>query len=307
MTDVTSDQHRHRLSVAAVNLGLASNVVLAGFKTVIGILGHSPALLADGVNSTSDVAYYIVVRVFMRLARKPPDREHPYGHTQMESIAALVVGAFVITTGVAIFWDAVNGAYDILAQGRSENGAAAAAMWVALLTVAVKVVLTVVTRRLGRLTNNAAVIALAYDHRNDIFSASGATLGIFLGRAGHPWADPAAGAVVSLLVLATGIRILRDSSADLMDTVPGQKLGQQVRALVKAIPEVKSVEELRAHRFGPYFVLNMTIGVDGLLSVAEGDRIASLVEQLLCERVEFVRWVYVHYHPAGAARDAQTE
>ena len=283
----------------AVNLGLAANVVLAGVKTSIGILGHSPALLADGINSTSDVAYYIVVRVFMLLARKPPDREHPYGHSQMESIAALVVGSFVITTAIAIFWDAVNNAYDIFTSRNGREGASAWALWVALLTVVMKIGLTVITRRIGRQTSNAAVLALAYDHRNDIFSAAGATVGIFLGRAGYPWADPAAGAVVSLLVFATGIQILRDSSSDLMDTVPGQSLNREINDLVMSVPGVQDVEDIRAHRFGPYLVVNVTIGINGALSVADGDGIASRVERTLCRRVDFLRHAYVHYHPAG--------
>ena len=79
-------EHRQRKVVQVVNLGLGANIVLAGLKTLIGILGSSPALLAEGVNSTSDVAYYLVVSVFMRLARKPADNEHPYGHGQLESI-----------------------------------------------------------------------------------------------------------------------------------------------------------------------------------------------------------------------------
>ncbi|MCK7481890.1 MAG: cation transporter [Candidatus Moduliflexus flocculans] len=85
-------------------------------------MGHSPALLADGINSTSDVAYGIIVKVFIRKARKPADDEHPYGHRQLESIAAVVVGAFVLTTAVAIFWDAINRVYDLLAAGGRRRG-----------------------------------------------------------------------------------------------------------------------------------------------------------------------------------------
>ena len=112
---------RERKGILAVNIGLGANTLLAALKTSMGILGHSPALLAEGVNSTSDVAYYIVVSVFVRLAGKPADDEHPYGHSQMESIAALIVGAFVMTTGIAIFWDAVNRVFDLL-SGRGEGG-----------------------------------------------------------------------------------------------------------------------------------------------------------------------------------------
>jgi len=110
---------RSKLSNQAVSLALIANVLLAVLKTSIGILGHSPALLADGINSTSDVVYNIVVSVFVRAAHKPADDEHPYGHTQFESVGALVVGAFVITTAITIFWDSVNSLFDFI-KGTSD-------------------------------------------------------------------------------------------------------------------------------------------------------------------------------------------
>jgi len=297
------EQREHK-SLEAVNLGLAANVALAAVKTAAGILGGSPALLADGINSTSDVAYFIVVRVFMKLARKPADREHPYGHSQLESIAALVVGAFVVTTAVAIFWQAVNSVYGLLLGVEDFAGASIGALVVALMTVVLKIGLTVYTRRIGEQTNNAAVLALAHDHRNDVFSALAASLGIFLGRMGLPWVDPLAGALVALVILKTGIDIIRDSSADLMDTVPGQKISEQVTRSLMEIPEVKQVEEVRAHRFGPYLVMNVIIGVDGGLNVAEGDRIATKVERALYDQNQLLKRVYVHYHPARPVKTA---
>jgi cation diffusion facilitator family transporter len=289
---------RHRKSLLAVNLGLLANVSLAALKTSIGVMGHSPALLADGINSTSDVAYYLVVSVFMRLSRKPPDMEHPFGHSQLESIAALVVGSFVVTTAVAVFWDAVNKVFDLLVRQGDFRGAALAALWVALFTVVFKIALTVFTQRIGRETKNIAVMALAQDHRNDIFSALAAGIGIFLGRMGYPWVDPLAGALVAIVILSTGIEILRQSSADLMDSVPNQALEQQIIKLLKDFPTVTEIEQVYSHRFGPYLTIDLTIGIDGSLSVAEGDQIASQVEQTLRKNIEFLRFVNIHYHPA---------
>ena len=158
-----------RKNLLAVNLSLATNLLLAVGRTVVGIAGHSPALLADGINSTSDVAYLIVVRIFMVLARKPPDREHPFGHRQLESIAALVTGSFVMATAVAIFWNAINQVCQLL-SGQSEfHGAEAIALWVALSSGLVKVGLYLFTRRISRQTGSLAVLALARDHRNDVF------------------------------------------------------------------------------------------------------------------------------------------
>lgn len=293
MTRESSD----RKNLLAVNLGLAANVFLAVVKTAVGILGGSQALLADGINSTSDVAYLVVVRIFMRQARKPPDIEHPFGHRQLESIAALVVGAFVITTAVTIFWNAISDTYEQWVGLAVRERAGGLALTVALVTIGLKIALMIFTRRVGRQTGSLAIGALAMDHRNDIVSTTGVAAGILLSRAGYSWFDPLAAALVALVILYTGIGILRDSSADLMDILAGEATSRRVEELVGMVPGVQAVEEVHVHRIGHYLLIDVTIGVDGSQSVAEGDRIASRVEQSLTANLEYVRRVSVHYHP----------
>lgn len=289
---------RDRKSLLAINLGLGINILLAAAKTFFGIMGHSPALLAEGINSTSDVAYYIAASIFVRLANKPADHEHPYGHRQMESIASVVIGSFVVATAVAVFWDSMDKVWDIVDGRAGALGAHPFALWVALATVLIKIFLTWYIRRLGRETKNPVVNALAYDHRNDLFSASAASLGIFLGQRGLPWVDPLAGAFVAFLILRTGIFVLRESSSDLMGVVPNRDLAERISVLLKDVPGVRQLEELQAHRFGPHIVVNITIGVDGGISVRKGNNIASHVEHVLAASIPNVRRVHVHYHPA---------
>ena len=297
---------RDRKSLLAINLGLGINVVLAFVKTIFGILGHSPALLAEGINSTSDVAYYIAASIFVRLANKPADNEHPYGHRQLESIASVVIGSFIVATAVAVFWDAVDKIWDLVDGYSDSTGAHPFALWVALGTVVIKIFLTYYIRSLGRETNNPVVDALAYDHRNDIFSASAASIGIFLSQRGLPWVDPLAGACVAFLILRTGIFVLRESSTDLMGVVPNRDLAERVDGLLKDVYGVKQLEELQAHRFGPHIVINLTIGIDGALSVLMGDEIANQVEEKLLRSVPNLRRVHVHYHPAKKRRENMT-
>jgi cation diffusion facilitator family transporter len=281
----------------AISRGLVANIALAVLKVCFGILGHSSALLADGINSTSDVVYYIVVKIFVAFAHEPPDREHPYGHRQFESIAALVVGSFVITTAVAIFWNAINSVYDIVATGGKSIPISLFALGIALFTVVTKIILTLYTKRVASCTGNAAILALSRDHRNDVFSASAVAIGILINRCGCAWGDPLVGAVVAIIIFYTGIQILRESTADLTDAVPGELLDRQTREALRGIPGLKSIEEIQAHRFGPYFVLQITVGVDGSISVAEGDRIATAVERAITKGVPLVLRAYVHYHP----------
>ena len=293
---------RDRKSLWAIHLGLGFNIALSIAKTAFGVLAHSPALLAEGINSTSDVAYYVVAAIFMRLANKPADNEHPYGHRQLESIASLVVGAFVVATAIAVFWDSVDKMWDLMDGKLTTLGSHPFALWVALGTVAIKVVLFFYVRKLGKETRNPIVDALAYDHRNDIFSASAASAGIFLSQHGLPWGDPLAGALVALLILRTGVYILRESSVELMDAVPSKELAQQISFLIKNVQGVQQLEELQAHRFGQHLVVNLTIGINGSLSVRQGDRIATNVELLIYESIPNIRHIHVHYHPAEDAR-----
>ncbi len=168
----------------------------------------------------------------------------------------------------------------------------------ALLTVGIKVFLTFYVQKLGKETKNPVVEAMAYDHRNDLFSASAASVGIFLGQRGLPWVDPLAGALVAMLILRTGIYILRESSLELMDAVPSRELAEQTTNLLKEVSGVQQLEELQAHRFGPHLVLNLTIGVSGDLTVRDGNLIAHKVEALVRHEMANVSRVHVHYHPA---------
>lgn len=288
-----------RKNLAAINLSLAANVLLAVLKTAVGILGHSQALLADGINSTSDAVYLVIVRTFMRLAGKPPDSEHPYGHRQLESIAAVVVGAFVITTAVVIFWNAIDQVYEFVTGPPEASLVRAVTLWVALLTVILKVGLTVFTGRISRKTGSLAVLAVSRDHRNDIFSITAAAVGIFCARLGYGWVDPLAAALVALVILHTGVTILRESSADLMLILPDRPVVDRIRHLLEAIPGVEQVEEIHVHRIGPYQLVDLTIGIDGTLTVAAGDQIATEVEEILWGNIEYIRRVSVHYHPSS--------
>ena len=287
---------RIAVSNRAVSFALAANILLALLKTAVGILGHSPALLADGINSTSDVVYNIVVSIFVRAAHKPADDEHPYGHTQFESVGALVVGAFIITTAVTIFWDSIDSLFDFF-KGTSEfTGSASFTLYVALFTVLLKGILTIYTRKVGNKTNNPSIIALAQDHRNDIFSASAVVVGITMSQLGYLWVDPLAGALVAVVILRTGLGILRDSTDDLMDTLPGQALNEKIKELAVQVPGVEAIESVKAHRFGQFLVINLTILVDGKISVDEGNAIADRVEEALLSGIDYVQAVRVHFH-----------
>jgi cation diffusion facilitator family transporter len=289
---------RDKLTNKTINFGLFTNIFLSIIKTLIGIVGHSSALLADGINSTSDVAYYVAVKIFTKQANKPADDEHPYGHRQLESISAIVVGAFILTTGIAIFWETINAIYDLLTGVRPGQAASIFALIVAVLTFIIKIYLYIMTKRNQKLTGNPTLRALANDHLNDIMASLSVVVGVLGGRMGLLWMDPLAGAVVSIFILRTGVSIIMDSSSELMETFPDETFKDDIKAIAMQVKGVGHVDVIGLHRFGPYFIINIDIGVEGALTISRGHAIADEVEQALMDRFSFsLKKVHVHYHP----------
>lgn len=289
---------RDRITARTVNQGLASNVLLALLKTAFGIFGHSQALLADGINSVSDVVYYVAVKIFMRQAKKPADREHPFGHRQLESISAIVVGAFIITTAIAIFFESIHKVYG-LAVGHTHIKEAS--LWVPLIaagTLLIKIQLYIVSKNNWRRTENPTLKALTDDHLNDIMASAAVIVGVVAARLGWLWMDSAAGAVVAIFIFRTGISIIMESSAELMDAIPNKEFGNKIRDIAMSVEGVRCIEELGIHRFGTAYTLEITICVDGEISVNEGHVIAHKVEDKLLEHFEEgLRRVMIHFHP----------
>ena len=289
---------RDKLTTLTVNLGLFTNILLSIAKTAVGIVGHSPALLADGINSTSDAVYYIAVKVFMHQAQKPPDKEHPYGHRQLETISAIVVGAFIITTGIAIFWGSVNKVYELVVGTAQGQRASYWALVIALLTLTLKIFLYHFTKSNAKETENPTLRALANDHFNDIMATLAVIIGVVLGRMGWYWMDPAAGALVAIFIIKTGAEIIMENSGELMDSFPDRGFKQEVREIAMKVPGIRGIEELGVHRYGPYFIINMTVGVDGLITVDAGHKISEEVEAKLMHRFGGeLRKINIHYHP----------
>lgn len=293
----TSQFHYDWQNMLVVNISLGVNVLLAVAKTVVGIVGGSRALLADGINSTSDVAYLIIVRTFMRIARKPPDQEHPCGHRQLEDIAAVVIGAFIMVTGLFVFFGGVETIWKLI-DGQIEHRAISPwTLWIAGATLVLKIVLMIYSFRIARRTGSIAVHALARDHRNDIFSISVAIGGIVLSQFGYFWFDPAAAAVVAIVIFYTGLSIILESAGELMRVEPDEEETRQLYDVVRGVEGVAQLEEIAVHRIGYYLLVDVVIRVDGSLSVAEGDKIATRVERALHSKIEYLRRVTVHYHP----------
>ncbi|MBN2830367.1 MAG: cation transporter, partial [Candidatus Cloacimonetes bacterium] len=225
---------------------------------------------------------------------------HPYGHRQFESVATIVIGAFIVTTALAIAWQSVERFLEIMHDGEAVKSIASWTIYVALFTVLLKIFLYFYTNKVHKITGNPAIKALSSDHLNDILAASSVVLGIFFTRLGFIWVDPAAGALVAIFILKTGIEIIADATHELIDTIPSPVFCADIRKIAQDIDGIYEISDVGVHRFGTHFVLNMTIEVQGSITVEKGHSISEKLEkQLLKEFKDTLRKVNIHYHPVS--------
>jgi cation diffusion facilitator family transporter len=284
----------YRIVTRAAVLGLVVNLALGVVKLVGGIVGNSFALIADAVNSIGDVVTTVVVLFALRVAQRPADAEHPYGHTRAEGIAASNVALLVVISALFVGWEAIQ---RLTAQ---HDIPPAWTLWIAGANVLIKEGLYQYKVRVGRRTGSAAIIANAWDHRSDAFCSFAVLIGLGAIRLGGPqyiWADEVASLVVVAAIVWSGTQLFRSSASELMDVQANSEFVNEIRASAMSVTGVKNVETLWVRKSGLEFFADIHIEVDQHLTVAEGHRIGHQVKDRLLATFSNLRDVLVHLEP----------
>lgn len=278
----------------AALLGLVVNLLLGVVKLVGGIVGNSFALIADAINSIGDVVTTIVVLFALRVAQRPADAEHPYGHSRAEGIAASNVALLVIISAIIIGWEAIQRLTTQHAIPPSWT------LWIAAANVVIKEALYQYKVRVGRRTGSAAIIANAWDHRSDALCSLAVLIGlsaIRIGGTDFMWADEVASLVVVAAVMWSGAQLFRSSASELMDVQADSEFVDQIRAVALSIENVRDVETLWVRKSGLECFADIHIEVDPQMTVANAHRISHQVKGTLLEEFSKLRDVLVHIEP----------
>lgn len=240
----------------------------------------------------------VAVLIGLRVARKPPDEDHPYGHGRAELISSAIVAIALLVAAIQVFYESIHALFEKPAMPE------AAAAWAAAISVVLKEFLYQYNFWLGRRIQSKGLLAAARDHRSDVYSSAAALVGILLSLVGkwthHKWLlhmDAAAGALVALLVFKMGYDIARDSVQTLLDGVlEGGDLAPYER-LIERVSGVEHIDSLNVRDHGHYVIVDVKISVDAHISVLEGHGIAARVKQQLLESDPRVQDVFVHVNP----------
>lgn len=281
-------EERNRVSSIMVNVTLVGNFFLALIKLVFGVLGSSSGLVADGINSSVDVIHTIVLKNYIRISNQPPDLEHPYGHGQLESISAIIVGAFVITTSLVILGNAIEKTIFQIVEKSPTDTLSMYTLYIAVFSVFLKIVLYFFTFKSAKKINHFALLALAKDHRNDAFSALAVIVGILGHRFHFYWADSAAAIFVSIFIFLTGVTILKESSQELMTVKIDTGILEKIENIVLETSSVVNIENMQTHKYGAYFALNIKLRMNKNLTILDCNPIEASLEKKLKDALPFL-------------------
>ena len=273
-------------------IGVAGNIVLTAFKAFAGIVGGSSAMVADAVHSASDIVASAVVYVSLKIAKRPADEGHPFGHGKAEAISTSIVGLMLIAAGLQI----VRSAFDSISSG-SLRAPGTIALIAAVFSIVVKEAMYRVTYKVGKRINSPSTMANALHHRSDAISSVATLIGIGGAILGYPIMDPIAGGVVALFILKMGYEIITDAANQIMDKSPKKDKINLIREAVLTTPGVESAHDIRVRQSGPFYLVDLDICVDKNVSLEKAHEIGDIARSNVHSAIDKIFEVRVHIDP----------
>ncbi|HEX4639818.1 MAG TPA: cation diffusion facilitator family transporter [Chthoniobacterales bacterium] len=276
-------------------LGMLVNVVLAAAKISAGLFGNSYVLIADGIESALDIAGSVVIWGGLKIAARPPDETHPYGHGKAEPMAAAIVAMGVLLASIGL---AIQSVREIFVP---HHGPAPFTLIVLIVVVVVKEFLYRVVVRVGRNFESTAVQTDAWHHRADALTSTAAFIGISVALiGGEKWysADDWAALFACAVIATNGFRLLLPALHEMLDTAPRGEIVVRIQQAAASVPGVIDVEKCLVRKMGISFYVDLHVGVDGSISVREGHAIAHLVKDAIKQTDARIADVLAHIEPA---------
>lgn len=274
-------------------VGALVNAFLAIAQLVGGFFAQSQALIADGIHTLSDLASDFVVLIAAQHAHKDADDNHPYGHGRIETLATVILALMLAGVAVGIFLHA----WGKLFSGEPLHAPHWLAILFAALAIVSKETLFHYTMRTAKRINSKMLVANAWHHRSDVISSVVVLVGIAGTQLGILWLDSVAAMIVAVMILYLAIRMILDSTNELVDTGVDNDTADAIRNFIRPLPGVEDVHMLRTRMMGGNILADAHIQVSSLISVSEGHQIAEHVNRELKAAFPDITDVTIHIDP----------
>ncbi|MDP9054661.1 MAG: cation diffusion facilitator family transporter [Acidobacteriota bacterium] len=273
-------------------IGMIVSGLLAVLKITVGGFAHSAAVSADGFESATDVFTSGLVLIGLRLAARPADENHPYGHGRVEIVVGLLLGFILGSAGCAIAWSGLTGAV--------MSTPSAYAVWPLLISIAAKGWLLIAKYRQGKEIGSSSLLADAANDGMDMLSGIVALVALSLtliDPEGFLRADHYGAFAVGLIVVGTACRVVYESSMHLMDTMPDERSMSRIREVAMSVADVAGVEKCFARKTGFKYHVDLHLEVDPEITVRASHEIATRVRDRIRQQLPWVADVLVHVEP----------
>lgn len=257
-------------------------------------------MVADAVHSLSDFVTDVIVLVFVKIAGRPSDKNHDYGHGKYETFATMIIGLILTFAGFVLMYNGIRLIIDGL-DGHALPRPTMIALVFAVVSIVSKEWLYRLTARVGRRVSSNAVVANAWHHRSDAVSSAGTLIGIagamFLG---DRWRilDPIAAVVVSIFIIKSGYDIMKPSVYELLEGSLPENEEKEIERLVKSVPGIVRIHNLRTRRIGNNIAVDLHAKMDGNITLTEAHAIATRAEEAISQHFGPGSIINVHMEPA---------
>lgn len=290
-----SKSEREDIAIKVSKNTIIITLILSVFKITVGLVASSSAMVSDGVHSASDVLSTFGVIVGIKMSNKKADKEHPYGHERLESVAAIILSFILTITALGI---AQSGFKKIFLN---DYGSLAIPGVLALVAAIISIITQELLYRYAKTNadkiNSGALLADAWHHRSDALSSIGSFVGILGARVGFPILDPIASVVISIFILKAAVDIFKDSIDQMVDKSCDKDFENKIKNLVLKQKGVIRISDMKTRIFGSVVYVDIIIIADADKTLKEGQVIADLVHDKIENTFELVKHIDVHVHP----------
>ena len=288
--------NREQKIIRASWWSILGNALLAFLKLGAGFFSGSYAVIADGIDSVSDIVSSVVVLVAARIIARPPNIKFPYGYKKADTVATKVLSFMIFFAGAQLAYSTIR----ILVVGADLNTPGKLAIWVTLVSILCKLILSVMLFRTGKRVESTMLIANARNMRNDILiSLSVLASLVFTVILDEPLIDRIIALLISFFIMYEGFRIFMKSNIDLMDGIDNTEVYDKLFESVRCVKGAHNPHRVRARKIGHYYMINLDIEVDPDLPVKEAHDIAKNVENSIKSKLKNIYDVMVHIEPLG--------
>lgn len=289
---------RESLAKNVAWISVIFNVILTLGKIIIGLVGNSDAVFADGIHSAADVFAASLVVMVIKIANKPADKEHPYGHGKAEVIGSGIIGILLLLVSIYVAYEGISGFF------HEVETPSFLAMWVAIISYIIKVILYRTSLKVAKQNNSKAIEAIAYDHKADIWASVAAAIGVLLSISGErfdmpilQYGDKAASIFVAYLIFHIAKDMLTEAADILLERNVNPDTLQDFIAIVSEFQEVRRIDRIRAREHGHYVLVDLRISIDHFKTIKEGHDISHRIKHKLMDNNDNIEEVLIHLNP----------